>query len=247
MHVHSDRFVTSSSKHFCLAGIWNVEYTLLNVAQSLCPPPPPASWLCVQVISPDVWGKTGICWFITWLFTALRRQSLPFTVVGSRTDQNLCSVLLAALLTMKWNKFPHEKRDQVWNGIGEDLEIWKMSQAKPIAQTWLCSGGQGRWPAVGWWRKRPGRWNLCRALRLPHPTTAEPLQAVGTYTLSLDTPALNGSSHRWTGSLLQSHTCGRDTNTEAPFIEPDQDENVLPLFCLPFLYRTFEGGMVMLR
>ncbi len=89
-----------------------------------------------------------------------------------------------------------------------------MSQAKPIAQTWPCSAGQGMWPAVGWRRKRPGQGNLCRALRLPRPITAEPLQAVGTYTPSLDTPALNGSSHRWTGSPLQSHTYGRDTNIE---------------------------------
>lgn len=51
-------------------------------------------------------------------------------------------------------------------------------------------------------------------MRLPHPVAEEPLQAVGIYTPSPDTPALNDSSRRWTGSLPQSHTCGRDTKND---------------------------------
>lgn len=137
MRVQSDEFDTSSLEAFLLCR--NMKCA---VYAAVC------GSVCVLLLCPDVWGKTGICWFLTWRFTALHRQSLPFTAVGSRMGQNLNSVLLAALKTMKLNKFLHGKRDQVWNGNGEDLDIWKM--AKPIAQTWPYSGGQSRWPVVGW-------------------------------------------------------------------------------------------------
>lgn len=177
-------------------------------------------WLCAQELSPDVWGKTGVCRFIR---GSLHCSASSVTAQLLAVEQIRIYVLSFKQQCVQWNETNShmrgcflctEKRPEVWDDIREGLEISKGSQAKPIARTLPCSGGQGRWPAVEWWRKCPGQWNLCRALRLPHPITAEPLRAFGTYTPFLDTPALNGSSRRWTGSPLRSHTCGRDTNTE---------------------------------
>lgn len=72
------------------------------------------------------------------------------------------------------------------------------------ALTWLCSAEPGKWPVWGPRRKPPAPWSPHRALHPPHLTAAGPLLAFETYRHGLDTPALTGSSHRWTVSRPQS-------------------------------------------